>query len=454
MKSKYSVEKIKINYDTDPKDYSPFVLDKIEEFYAKVQKIKIPWKVVEDLQKLIVKFPTVPVFKNYLATAYEKLNKEDLLKRLLSDTVEKHPDYGFGRVTLAKFYIDRDDLEMAENVFRKADNISGLYPEQKIFHITEVQYFYYMRAIIELKRGNDKHTEELIELLYSINAEDKLLDDLKTRRISLRLLNLSRNKENSIEPVPVKVIVKDSASEMPVFRNKIMYKLYTDKFFLADRVIEEIRQLDRDSAIQDLKMMLKDAENRYHYYLNSEKYEFFPIHALLMLKELKAEEALEYILDFLRNDEEFLEFWLDDFLNEEGWEVIFSLSQNKLETLKSFLLEAGIYRYAKYAVFSAMVQFSFHNRDEVTGMWKECLDVYTEATHEDNIISSEFFTFFVIDILNFDRAIFKEGVKKLFEKGVMDEMISGNFEEILKHDSLPERKSVSSLSEIYKKYKY
>lgn len=452
MKSKYSVEGIKINYDLDTRDYSAFVLDKIEEFFVKVQKAKIPWKVIEDLQKLIVKFPKVPVFKNYLATAYEKLNREEHLKNILVRTVEEHPEYCLARITLAKFLIDRDEIEMAENTLKFTNNISELFPKQNVFHYTEIQYFYYILALIELKKNNLKNTEEIVQLFYTLDIDEQFLNDITTRLMQSKLADFS-DKEISIEPIPKKVIVKDSSKKPPILQNKILYKLYTEKLYLTNDVLDEIRSLERESAIDDLKAVLKDAENRYHHFSDSDKeFQYFPIHALLLLRELNAEAALEDILDFLRNDEEFLEFWLGDFITENYWEVIFSLSQNKLPTLKNFLLESGIYSFSKSAVLSAMTQACFNNKSDIITMWKECLDFYNAATEEDNIISTTFFSLFVGEIFVFDKEYFKEGIKNLYDKGWIEEIMFGSLEKLYSDDFIPYEKNITKLSKIYEFY--
>lgn len=456
MKNKYSVEGIKINYDVDTKDYPPFVVDKIEEFFVKVQKEKIPWKVIEDLQKLIVKFPNVPVFKNYLATAYEKLNREDHLINILLRTVEEHPEYSLARITLSKFYVDRGEIELAENTFKYTNNISELFPEQKIFHYTEVQYFYYILALIELEKSNFKNTEEIVELLNSLDIDDQFLNDINRRLMHSRLANFPdflTNDDISIEPIPKKVIVKDSSKKQPVLQNAVLYKIYTEELYLANDILEEIQSLERNSIINDLRMILKDAENRYHYFSNSDiKFQYFPIHALLLFRELNAEEALEDILDFLRNDEDFLEFWLGDFITEHCWEIIFSLSQNKLIALKNFLLESGVYSFSKGAVLSAMEQISFSDKSDVKAMWKECLEFYNAATEEDNVISVDFFSLFVGEIFTFDKEYFKEGIKNLYDKGWIDEMMIGSFEELYNDDFIPYQKDIHDLSAIYQQY--
>ncbi|WP_294233224.1 DUF1186 domain-containing protein [uncultured Chryseobacterium sp.] len=444
MASKYSIDKIKIDYDTDTKNYPPFVLQKIEEFFQKVRKSKIAWKVAEDLQKLIVKFPRIPEFKNFLAVAFERLDRKNDLKNILLKTVEEHPDYIIGKVSLARFYMDNDEIDLAESVFGYAENVSDLLPGQQIFHYTQVQTFYYIRALIELKKNNEQNVVEILQLLHSMDAEKGYIDDLENR---LMMHSLPDFRDYDLEPLPEKIIEMDSSEVEPALQNKELYKLYKGNLAFTD----EVRSLDRNSVINDLRKLLKDAENRYHHFLSLGTDFPFPIHVLLLLRELKAEEALEDILDFISNDEDFLEFWLDDFLSEYLWEVIFVLSENKRETLKDFLLKPGIYSFSKGAVLSAMVQASFKEAD-IPDMWNYCLSVYINAKEEDNIISKEFFSLFVADVFPFVQKDFVENIKILFDKGWIDETLTGDFEELKSINLMPKQKKLTEISEICKIY--
>lgn len=462
MKGKYSIEGIKINHDVDEKDYPPFVLEKIEEFYYKVQKKNLPWKVIEDLKKLIVKFPKVPVFKNYLANAYEILNKQEHLETILIKTVELHPDYCLGVFSLAQFYIDNDEIELAEEALKFSNNIEELFPENKIFHIIEVEHFYHTLFNLEMEKEDYENAEEIVKILDSIEGvSSEIMNNMRSRLLKERMddfPNFFMDEDKIIEPVPIKSIEKDSSEELPILKNDILYKLYTEKLYLDKDTLDNIFDLDRDSAIEDLIKILKDAENRYYYHLDlDDEFQDFAIHALLILRELKATEALEAVLEFLRNDEDFLEFWLGDFLLEDGWEVIYSLSQDSLDTFKSFLLEPGIYSFAKDVILETMEQMTFDsssNKSEIIKIWKECLDFYNKAKKEDNIISNDFFSFFVSKVLYFDKEIFKEGVKEMYNNEWIDEFMVGSFEDLYDDDVEPLKNESTSLEELYKRYSF
>ena len=57
------------------------------------------------IQKYIKEYPHIPHFKNYLAVLYTKLGNQYLADEVNKKTVEKHPEYLFGKLNMAsKFF--------------------------------------------------------------------------------------------------------------------------------------------------------------------------------------------------------------------------------------------------------------------------------------------------------------------------------------------------------------
>ncbi|MEZ4823858.1 MAG: hypothetical protein R2942_16220 [Ignavibacteria bacterium] len=67
----------------------------------------------------------------------------------------------------------------------------------------------------------------------------------------------------------------------------------------------------------------------------------FALHAMFMLRELKAEEFLETVLDLLRQNQNFVDYWLGDLITEYMWMIIYELGKDQLEVLKNYILEEG-----------------------------------------------------------------------------------------------------------------
>jgi hypothetical protein len=55
-----------------------------------------------------------------------------------------------------------------------------------------------------------------------------------------------------------------------------------------------------------------------------ETHEFF-IHALSLLADLKDDRSLDVIFDILRQDNDYIQTWFNDYLNDDFWEIVYQL---------------------------------------------------------------------------------------------------------------------------------
>ncbi|MBK6875443.1 MAG: hypothetical protein IPG99_02960 [Ignavibacteria bacterium] len=77
--------------------------------------------------------------------------------------------------------------------------------------------------------------------------------------------------------------------------------------------------------MEDLKTVIADSISGI-IILKETDWEFnthsFVFHALFILSELKAYEALDAVLDLLRQNEKLLDYWLSDGLTADVWKII------------------------------------------------------------------------------------------------------------------------------------
>ncbi|MFN5649547.1 MAG: hypothetical protein ACK458_18705, partial [Sphingobacteriales bacterium] len=76
--------------------------------------------------------------------------------------------------------------------------------------------------------------------------------------------------------------------------------------------IDNILSLPPESIRQDLQKLLEDAVKRFRYFCYGKAIEedrTFPLHAICLLGELKAEQSLAAVLSFLSEHPDLLEFW-------------------------------------------------------------------------------------------------------------------------------------------------
>jgi len=189
---------------------------------------------------------------------------------------------------------------------------------------------------------------------------------------------MEEEKRERITPeITAKFIIEKSENQ-PNFIHSEIYLLYEFSYDISNENINKIKSLPRETLIKDLNTVLYDSIARYHIFSENnwdDSHNWFPIHALLIMRDIKAEESLEAILDFLSQDEEFLEYWLSDMLTEHIWSVITMCGINNFDRLQSFMHETGRYTWARTSVAEAVNQLALHEivSKQKINDWKKVL---------------------------------------------------------------------------------
>jgi hypothetical protein len=326
-------------------------------------------------------------------------------------------------------------------VLGEAMEIKALYPDRDLFHLAEVTGFYkvcirYFAAIENLELAENR-----LKVLKEIAPEHLDTTSAETFLIPLRMkAGMERWKEedaarievNCLQPVPA-----SNQKTAPVFNHSQINDLYKYGLAISHEKLKEILALPRESIIADLEKLLQDAVSRYQHFIKLEWKEdthHFPLHAICLLAELKSENSLPAVLNFLENNEEVLEYWLGDHLTGTLWLPLYLLSQNKSELLKQFLLKPGINTYSKTGVSEALSQRAIHHpqkRNEIAATYKDVLSHYIYAKPKDNIIDSDFLGLTIGDIISCGFTELLPLIKELHDKKYVSIGINGTYEVIL-----------------------
>lgn len=161
------------------------VKNQLDTLYHEVL-FKRPKEAIAILQPLIEQYPDVPQLYNYLNIAYQQLGDRDKAQRVLKETLDRFPDYLFGRIAYAIECLQRGESEKVPEIFDGQYELKLLYPERERFHISEVLSFYSVLAWYFHSQGERAHAETYYRLLQQLDP-----DHPKTRLIK-RLLYPSR----------------------------------------------------------------------------------------------------------------------------------------------------------------------------------------------------------------------------------------------------------------------
>jgi hypothetical protein len=397
--------------------------------------------IIERLTNLIIQYPNAPQLKNFLSVAYNIRGNRKKAIEINQWALTEHPDYLFGKLNLAISYIDKKEYEKVPEILGDLMELKYLYPDREEFHIGEITGFYKIAVLYFTAIKNLELAENRYQILADFAPEHPDTIDAETFLYALRLVMAKERKEKyqrkgktviPLFPVPVSIKTGD-----PVFTHFDIYELYNYGTDIPREMIEKILSLPTDTVIADLEKVLEDAVDRYNFFHDSDAYEefqSFPLHAICILGELKAEKSLPAVLHFLSQHEKVLEFWLDDHLTGTVWKPVYHLALNQAGLLKAFCIKPGIYAFAKSIASETLVQIALHHperRNEIAGIFKDILVTFDNAGIKDNLLDSEFLGLFIADILDCSFKELLPEIKSLYAKGYVTDEINGRIEEVI-----------------------
>ena len=420
-------------------------------------------KIIDELTRLVVKYPMVPMLKNYLSVAYSVQENHKKALEVNRWILAEHPDYLFAKLNQANNLIEEGRLDEVTGILGERMEIKQLYPDRDIFHLAEITGF--LKVVIRyfVAVENLELAENRLEMLKQIAPDHHDTEQAELYMISLRLKNvveqMKSEQEQRIVPKPVKTINISNNSQAPQFNHVEINDLYRFGLRIPHQKLSEILALPRKTLIQDLENVIRDSQTRYGYFSemdNKDETHSFPLHAIFLLKELNSVDSLPLILEFLESDYDFLEFWLGDHKTTTIWQSLYSLGFENPNVLKAFLLKAGIDTFAKTAVSQALCQMALHHpekREEIKVIYSEVFIEFSEAIIDEDLVDSEFLGLAIGDTIDCRFPELLPIIKVLYDKKYVSLGINGSYSDVEKlfgEDSEYDNKSeLYSVFELY-----
>jgi len=241
--------------------------------------------------------------------------------------------------------------------------------------------------------------------------------------------------------------------------------LYENGYDIKFEKINAILALDRELLISDLIGVLNDSIVRIEFFLkkadtegyNDENFNF-PSHALLLLTELKAEAAIDQILEVLNQNQGFYEFWFGNSLHSFAPPAIFWCGLNQTEKLMGFLKQSDTYLYSKCYVGEAVLRIPAifpERRPEILNWSRELLNFYCEKPADDNIEDALYYGFFLADLTNAGFYELLPEIEQLFDSHSIAVHICGDYEEISEDITIQNYQYFDQLEyDIFENYTY
>ena len=415
--------------------------DQLEDLYYDA-KDKNNKTIIPKLQALIVKYPKAAILKNYLSVAYQGKGLHEKAIELNKQILAEHPDYLYGKLNIANDYLTKKDFKKVEELLGKEMELQFLFPDRDLFHLAEVRSFLSFAIRYFIAKDDIDAAETRWEMLEDLDPDHPETEAAYNTIMAYRLEKghdrWLRERETAIEVTANKQPPITNEKNLPAFNHPIIAELYKYNHEINQSIIKDILALPRETVVADLEAVLKDAVNRYHYFKEEAPDDtsfYFPIHALMLLAELKSDKSLPVVLDVLSYDSDFVDFWFEGFITEDIWLVYYKLAENSLDTLKTFLLTPGIDTYIKGEISTALLQLYLHNRitkAEMSLFYKEIYEGFLNAEINSNLIDSDLLGFMVCETIYANLVELLPIIKKLFDKGYISEGVCGTYKEVAK----------------------
>ncbi len=403
-------------------------------------------KIIDKLTQLIIKYPLIPILKNYLSIAYNVRGNHEKADEVNKWILSEHPDYLFAILNAANKCIEDSELERVPEILGETLELKDLYPGRDLFHVAEVTGFFKVVIRYYAKIGDYDLAENRLEVLKGFapdhpdtkHAEMILFHE--KMKLGYKLLE-QENKER-IVPKIIKSVPTISIESAPLFNHPQIENLYQFGLRIPQEKLKEIIALPRQTLIEDLERVLLDAEYRYEYFIEKEYDEethSFILHALFLLMEIEAEECLPKVLCFLENDYELIDFYLGDHKTTTLWQCIYKLGFNQIEVLKQFLIRPGIDTYSKTATSEMLCQVFLHapeRKEEILKVYYDVFKTFSNANIDDNLIDSDFLGLSISDTIDCNFHELLPVIKELYDKQYVHLGISGSYEDVEKEFSL------------------
>lgn len=154
---------------------------------------------------------------------------------------------------------------------------------------------------------------------------------------------------------------------------------------------------------------------------------------MFLLTELKATDRLPLLLNFLREGEELLEFYLSDHMFETVWHFIFHLGEQQLDILKAFMLEPDVCSEAKSIVLQAIAQVPFHQperQEEILGWYKDVMQYYLDHLDTPKLVDADVMGPIIAYVATHRDKSLLPLCKQFFDLDLVDESYAGDYEDI------------------------
>ncbi len=330
------------------------------------------------IKRAIRKYPDHPEFRNYLASHYFIKGRTKKARLVNDELASKFPDYLFAKTLKAEILLseEKGDLDrVAELLGGEEFSLNKLYPDKHLFHVSEVLTYYGLVIRYYLKKDNIDKAKSFLRLFLEepvIGEENERVREFgQLILINIAEKNIEIGQEGkglfpSVRSFPT--VEYEQTDVPPVLNHEELRVFYHNEIGrLEEDTLLKLAALPRESLTQDLISILEDSIKRFDYFCSNEEIDFeetvFPFHALNFISILEIKEAIPVILDFLRQGDDFWDFWLVEQFLDLGVIWFYPIFKDELKLLSDFIREPNLSFWVRFSVIDTVAQVALYNEN-------------------------------------------------------------------------------------------
>lgn len=173
---------------------------KILNLNSKLKKSINLDKIIIELTKYKSKYPYVPTIYNYISIAYNIANQTKEYYESLFETIDKFPDYVFGKISLSEYYLNNNEFTKIPRLLDNKFEITQHFPSgTDVFHISTVRGFYYITGRYFAKAGKIEMAYKSYFLLSDLDNNHQTTEILGQEILSYELSIFNKKMKKNIK---------------------------------------------------------------------------------------------------------------------------------------------------------------------------------------------------------------------------------------------------------------
>ena len=157
---------------------TPSELEEINRFREVEFNQHDPEEALQLLFRFKEKYPHIPCFYNWIYTVYTYNRQPKMALNILEETRSKFPDYLFGLVEHAHYFLRRGEYEKVAELLNHKFILNLLYPEREVFHISEVRAFHNLMVRYFLAIKNVPQAKMYYDVLAQLIPDEDIVQIL------------------------------------------------------------------------------------------------------------------------------------------------------------------------------------------------------------------------------------------------------------------------------------